>query len=158
MLLFPVVGVRAQEADSDSPLTYYLRMVGMNGVEVTVPFSERPEIRHENDVLMLVSDNVNLEYPDGALDYFDITTERSQSNVSDISSDASAARSVITNGNIYFSGGTPGASVTVVSIDGSLFASGHLDNDGSAVIPFEPQNSGIYVINSGNTTFKIIKK
>lgn len=158
MLLCPPVGAMANDADSDSQLTYYLRMVNVDGTEVIVPFSEKPVITHYNNALVLISDEIDMEYPDGTLEFFDITTERMPDSVSSLQKETSAASGLITDNSIVFTGGTPGAMLTVVSVDGTLIASAHLDKEGRAVIPFAPQKGDIYVINSGKTTFKIIKK
>lgn len=156
-LLFAGLPVMA-DGDSDSELTYYLRMVGTNGSEVTVPFSEKPEIRYINEALVLMSEEINMEYPNGTLEYFDITTERAQSGLYSVFEDNFSAHGMITDKSIIFTGGIPGDRLTVVAIDGTVLLSARLDEDGNASIPFMQEKKGIYVINSGNTTFKIIKK
>lgn len=158
MCLCPALGVMAEDADSDSQTIYYLRVVNTDGSQVCVPFSEKPEIQYSNNAIVLTSEEINMEYPDGTLDFFDITTENTLGSVCRLSTDASLAKGLISDGDIVFTNGTPGAALTVVALDGSVVATARLDNDGNARLPFSPQKSGVYVIKSGNSTFKLIKK
>lgn len=158
LLFCPTVGALANDTDSDSQLTYYLRMVDKDGLEMIVPFSENPEISHQDNALVLSSDKTYMEFPDGTLEYFDITTEKPANDVYKLADESVRARGGFVGDNICFTGGTPGAPLSVVTIDGSVVISTCLDNEGNAVVPFAPIKGGIYVINSGKTTFKIIKK
>ena len=148
----------AQEPDAAEEVTYHLKVVHTDGSEVKVPFDQRPEIAYTGNVLKLTAGDMSVEYAEGEMDYFTIVEEKGQSGINRNLADRNGAASVITDRAIVYSGGTPGAMVTVVGINGVVVARATLDDGGNAVIPFTPQKGQIYVVNSGKTTFKIIKK
>lgn len=148
----------AQEPDAAEEVTYHLKVVHTDGSEVKVPFDQRPEIAYTDNVLKLTAGDMSVEYAEGEMDYFTIVEEKGQSGINRNLADRNGAASVITDRAIVYSGGTPGAMVTVVGINGAVVARATLDDRGNAVIPFTPQKGQIYVVNSGKTTFKIIKK
>lgn len=147
----------AEEAESEAQTVFMLKVVHTDGSEVKVPFSNRPEIVHTGTALKLTSTDLEMEYADGELDHFTVIEEKA-SGIAPTIADQSNARTIISDTNIIYTGGTPGAMVTVVAINGQIITKATLDADGSAVIPFAPEKGCIYVINSGKTTFKILKK
>lgn len=148
----------AEEPESEAQTVFMLKVVHTDGSEVKVPFSNRPEIVHTGTALKLTSTDLEMEYADGELDHFTIVEEAPGSGIGQTAADHTNASTVISANSIVYTGGTPGATVTVVAIDGTIVAKATLDADGAAVISFAPAKGGIYVINSGKTTFKIIKK
>jgi hypothetical protein len=157
LFLMPTA-VHAEEPDAAEEVTYHLKVVHTDGSEVKVPFDQRPEIAYTGNVLKLTAGDMSVEYAEGEMDYFTIVEEKGQSGINRNLADRNGAASVITDRAIVYSGGTPGAMVTVVGINGAVVARATLDDRGNAVIPFTPQKGQIYVVNSGKTTFKIIKK
>lgn len=157
LFLMPTA-VHAEEPDAAEEVTYHLKVVHTDGSEVKVPFDQRPEIAYTGNVLKLTAGDMSVEYAEGEMDYFTIVEEKGQSGINRNLADRNGAASVITDRAIVYSGGTPGAMVTVVGINGAVVARATLDDGGNAVIPFTPQKGQIYVVNSGKTTFKIIKK
>lgn len=157
LFLMPTA-VHAEEPDAAEEVTYHLKVVHTDGSEVKVPFDQRPEIAYTGNVLKLTAGDMSVEYAEGEMDYFTIVEEKGQSGINRNLADRNGAASVITDRAIVYSGGTPGAMVTVVGINGVVVARATLDDGGNAVIPFTPQKGQIYVVNSGKTTFKIIKK
>lgn len=158
MLFLMAASALAQEPDAAEEVTYHLKVVHTDGSEVKVPFDQRPEIAYTGNVLKLTAGDMSVEYAEGDMDYFTIVEETGQSGIIRNPADRNGAASVITDRAIVYSGGTPGAMVTVVGINGAVVARATLDDRGNAVIPFTPQKGQIYVVNSGKTTFKIIKK
>lgn len=149
----------AEEPGAAEEVTYHLKVVHTDGSEVKVPFDQRPEIAYTGNVLKLTAGDMSVEYAEGDMDYFTIVEEeKGQSGINRNLADRNDAGSVITDRAIVYSGGTPGAMVTVVDINGAVVARATLDDRGNAVIPFSPRKGQIYVVNSGKTTFKIIKK
>lgn len=158
MLCIMPASAIADEPEAPLEVTYHLKVVRTDGSEVKVPFDKRPEITYTGTLLKLTAGDMTVEYPEGDMDYFTIVEEKVQGGIDRNTMDNNGAGSVISDRAIIYSGGVPGATVTVVGINGAIVARATLDDEGNAVIPFSPQNGQIYVVNSGKTTFKIIKK
>lgn len=148
----------AEDPDSGAETVFHLKVVHTDGSEVCVPFAERPALTCSGTTLVLVSSTMELEYPEGTLDHFTISTETSQGGDAPMITDDMKATATISGEKIIFSGGVPGALLTVAGIDGTTMATATLDAGGNASISVPLRKGGIYVINSGKTTFKIIKK
>lgn len=158
MLCIMPASAIADEPEAPLEVTYHLKVVRTDGSEVKVPFDKRPEITYTGTLLKLTAGDMTVEYPEGDMDYFTIVEEKGQGGIDRNTMDNNGAGSVISDRAIIYSGGVPGAAVTVVGINGAIVARATLDDEGNAVIPFSPQKGQIYVVNSGKTTFKIIKK
>lgn len=150
--------VYADDYESGAEVTYHLQVIHADGSEVKVPFADKPEIIHTGSSLKLTSSELEMEYPEGTLSYFTIVTQSGPNGINETTIIPGKEKTLITDSSITYTGGSPGATVTIAHINGTIVAQGTLDSDGAAIIPFAPEKGGIYVINSGKTTFKIIKK
>ena len=154
------VSVVAQDAtSSDGALVYHLLVAHKDGSQVKVAFKHRPELRHDGTAIQLTSQELDMTYPDGTLDYFKIIAEPAvPSGIVAPVSGAPAARPVLTSDGVSVSGAQPGDYVTVYTVDGKIAGSAVVDPQGSAEVSLSHYATGIYIIKSGNTTFKMIKK
>lgn len=147
----------AENVSSEAEENYYLQIVETDGGELTIPFSERPEISYRDNALVLVSETMDIEYPDGTLDYFTITTTPAESGVI-LHEQTERAVFRISGDAVYISNAKPGREITVASTNGIILAIGKADANGEAILSVPSQRGGIYLVNTGSSTFKYIKK
>lgn len=138
-------------------VNYLVEVVHTDGSTVRVPFEHNPVFSHTGSALKLTSVEFEMEYEEGVLDHFKVVTE----DTTGIDRNAVAANTVkplFTRDGVSFSGATPGDAVVAVALDGTVLARTHVDAEGNAAISLAGANAGVYVIKTGKTTFKIIKK
>lgn len=153
--------VKAQDADSEETtgkLVYHLLVVHKDGSEVKVPFEENPQFYHDGTSLQLSSDSQSIEYPTGSLDHFKILAEKSgDSGVGQVSA-IDTTKPAVDGGNVTVSNGKAGDRLVVVTVDGKTVAAATVGESGEAAVSIEALAPGIYIIQSGKTAFKYLKK
>lgn len=157
MMVGTTFGISAQDTGSEQEPTFYLQVVNVDGTEVYVPFADMPVITREENSLVLVSESLDLEYPDGTLDYFTVTTEKPESGVGAVKADLQKVGYRISGNSLLLTKGRAGSPVVIASADGKVIASANFDAQGNALLTL-PDSTDIYIIKADQTNFKLIKK
>lgn len=144
--------------DPDGEGILHLVVYHKDGSEVAVPFHHKPVMTCSGTTITLTSPDMELEYAEGALSHFTIESRREQSVIRMPGASLSTAHATLGRDGILYSGGIPGAKVTVMTADGRMVSTSLLDAEGTAFIPLALEKGAILIVNSGKTSFKIIRK
>lgn len=160
LLLAGCATVAAQDNNSsEERLSYYLMIAQKDGSQVKVAFKHHPEFRHDGAALQLTSQGLDISYPDGTLDYFKIIAETdTPTGIYSPSTNSKDARPLMTTDGVCVAGAQPGDYLYVYTLDGKIVGNAVVDPEGSAEVSLSRYGAGTYIIKSGNTTFKMIKK
>lgn len=118
-------------------------------------FSDKPVISYSNNELVVAANSVTIQFPlaklrkitiEGSLDeaLTDITAAELPDTKFSFSRDQASVR-----------GEEPGTPVYVYDLNGVMCAQGVIDAQGKADIPLSSLSSGIYVVKTKKTSFKI---
>lgn len=118
-----------------------LNVYSKSGSVVTYTFAEKPVVTYQDNVLVLTTEKVSVEYPLAELDK--ITFSDVESSVE----------------NITMSQPNGDGTVRIYSVSGTLIRTIERREDASDVqFSIENLSEGIYIIKQGTQTYKIIKQ
>ena len=134
----------------------YLAIQQKDGQEFSFGFEDKPVITYTDTDLVLKTANTDVQYPLASLSKFTFT---------DLATSADAVRDDIQNPTfdmddyeISITGSKAGINVSVISSDGKTIGTYKTGQDGGVKISIADLPQGLYIINSGKLTFKVLKK
>lgn len=118
-------------------------------------FEDKPVITYTDNDLVLKTTKTEVQYPLSSLAKFTFTDL--EDAVISIKDDK-AAQMELDNYVVSITGAKSGVTVSVVGSDGKTLNSYKTDTDGSVTFRIAELPEGVYIINSENLTYKILKK
>ena len=143
---------------ADDP-TDYLLVWDRNGGSISFPLSERPNITFDAEQSKVNCVTHKQEISFSLQEVYKYTLEVHEDNATGVEELPIEKGQLFREKNsILFMDFAPGSLVKVFAVNGILVHSGQIDGRGELSIPTTGWSNGVYVINAGNSTFKIIKK
>ncbi len=123
----------------------------------TVILAEIPKITFD-DIQMIVStvDGNDIVYPLDKVESYYFSAV--QSGIEDIVSEDGAPALRVQSGSLSVKNLLPGGSVTVYNVQGIAVAAGRAGNDGVATVDTSSLDAGVYIVNYGDRSTKIVKR
>ena len=143
--------VSAQETE------YYFVVHLKDGSKMVYPFAEKPTLTYQDQLLLLSTTKEKLEIVPGDVDKFNLakTGDNDVTAIEEVVTKTSLDR----RGNtLFFSGCRPSTQVQMYDLNGRLVVSETVGESGEVEISLQQQVSGVYLIRTATTTFKILKK
>ena len=143
---------------ADHP-TDYLLVWDRNGGSISFPLSERPNITFDVQQSKVNCVTKKQEISFSLQKVCKYTLEVHEDNVTGVE-EKPIEKGQLSRGKdtILFTDFAPGTQVKIFAVNGTLVHSGQIDERGELSIQTSGWSNGIYVINAGISTFKIIKK
>ena len=130
----------------------YLTIQQKDGQEFSFGFEDKPVITYTDTELVLKT----VEYPLAALSKFIFTDLPTQ--VIAVPDDIQNPDYAMNDYEINITGAKVGINVSVISTDGKAIGTYKTGQDGSVTLSIADLPQGLYIINSENLTFKVLKK
>ena len=127
-----------------------------DGQQFSFGFDEKPVISFTDTELVLKTTGTELQYALASLAKF--TFADAATGVDAVKEDLNGPIFTLQNYAVSITGSKSGINVKVISNDGKPVASYKTDEDGNVSFSISELPSGIYIINSENLTFKVLKK
>ena len=136
---------------------YYFVVHLKDGSKMVYPFADQPTLTYQESHLLLSTTKEKLEIVPADVDQFNLAKTGDD--------DVTAIEEVVTKANLdrrgntlYFSGCRPASQVQMYDLNGRLVASEAVGERGEVEISLQGQPSGVYLVRTATTTFKILKK
>ena len=125
-----------------------------SGEVATYHVNTHPRIKHQDGNFLVISDEVEIAYPESAVRKFTLTKDISsfEDGIIGVPEDEEQ------RGDFGFNKARPGSVVSIYDMSGRKVGSHIVGDDGSLRYSLDDQPSGIYLIKTETTTIKIIKK
>ena len=134
----------------------YLTIQQKDGQEFSFGFEDKPVITYTDTELVLKTAKTDVEYPLAALSKFIFTDLPTQ--VIAVPDDIQNPDYAMNDYEINITGAKVGINVSVISTDGKAIGTYKTGKDGSVTFSIADLPQGLYIINSENLTFKVLKK
>lgn len=123
----------------------------------TVILAEIPKITFD-DIQMIVStvDGNDIVYPLDKVESYYFSAV--QSGIEDIVSEDGAPALRVRSGSLSVKNLLPGSSVTLYNVQGIVVAGNYAGNDGVATVDTSSLDAGVYIVNYGECSTKIVKR
>lgn len=132
----------------------YMTIEMVNGSRISFLLADNPVITYQNGSLVVNNDTKTTYSFDDVKNYH--FTESNDSGVDALN--ANELRLVwIDNETIEVQNAQPNLTISLVSINGSVLSQTTADTDGKATISISNE-AGVYMLSTGNQSFKIIRK
>lgn len=133
-----------------------LRVHQKDGQYVDFLFEDEPAIYYSDSYLVINTAITEVQYPYASVAKFTFTDVETKTEV--IRDDLKNPAFTLDNYAINITGAKAGGKVTVINSDGKPVETYRTDADGNAVFSISALPAGMYIINSENLTFKVLKK
>ncbi|MBS7364372.1 MAG: T9SS type A sorting domain-containing protein [Paludibacteraceae bacterium] len=153
--IFTVLGLLFCIMSANAALQY-MTIELKNGKKFSFLLKENPVITYQNDRLVINGDESTSYSIDGVKNYY--FTEDNQSAVKNASADFQALRIVSLDENtIKVENASVGVVAILFNINGSIVATSATNNEGEVEISL-PNQKGVYLLNIGAQSLKLIRK
>ena len=133
-----------------------LRIHQKDGQYVDFLFEDEPAIYYSDNYLVINTAVTEVQYPYALVAKFTFTDVKTTTEV--IKEDLQTPTFTLDNYAIQITGAKANVKVSVISSDGKPVESYKTDADGNAGFSIAALPAGMYIINSENLTFKVLKK
>ena len=130
-----------------------LRIHQKDGQYVDFLFEDEPAVYYREDYLVINTAITEVQYPFESVAKFTFTDVATKTEVI-----KETPAFTLDNYAISITGAKAQVKVTVISSDGKPVETYKIDADGNAVFSISALPAGMYIINSENLTFKVLKK
>lgn len=137
---------------------YSLNIHLKSGDTFGIAFSQKPTIKMDGSSVIFSSDIASAEYPASAIDHFTIDKGDIYTLIHLIPKDEESISWQDERQNILLVNGNPGQLVQVLSIEGNTVATQHIGKDRRLLLSLDNYPTGIYIVTTGKSSFKIIRK
>ena len=127
-----------------------------DGQQFSFGFADKPVITYTENDLVLKTTKTEVQYPLSSLSK--ITFTETETGVDAILDDIQSPVLTLDDYVINITGAKAGVSVSVIGSDGKAIGTYKTDQDGGVTFSIADLPQGIYIINSENLTFKVLKK
>ena len=133
-----------------------VRIHQKDGQYVDFALKDRPVIYYEDYDLVLITDKTELSFPLATLAKFTFTDV--ETKIEAVEDDQQDPAFTLDDYAINITGAKAEVPVRVISSDGKPVVSFKTDAQGNAAFSMADLPAGMYIINSENLTFKVLKK
>ena len=133
-----------------------LRIHQKDGQYVDFLFEDEPAVYYRENYLVINTAITEVQYPFESVAKFTFTDVATKTEV--IKEDLQTPAFTLDNYAISITGAKAQVKVTVISSDGKPVETYKTDADGNAFFSISALPAGMYIINSENLTFKVLKK
>lgn len=137
---------------------YSLNIHLKSGDSFGIAFSQKPTIKMDGTFVIFSSDIASAEYPASAIDHFTVDKGDIYTLIHFIPKDEESISWQDERQNILLVNGNPGQLVQILSIDGTTVATQNIGKDRRLLLSFDSYPAGIYIVSTGKSSFKIIRK
>ena len=156
LFLSPTMVAHSESATGKS---YSFVVHTRSGEKHTYPVGDNPVLTHDGKSVVITSSDLTMEYAPGTVDRFEMeATGNSTSSIGIADKVQNGAALEQGASTLLVSGARHGDAVYVYSVSGAMVASSKISADGTASLSTEGLAKGVYVVKTGSTNFKIIKK
>ena len=134
----------------------YLTIQQKDGQEFSFGFEDKPVITYTDNDLVLKTTKTELQYPLTSLAKFTFTDTATE--VDAVRDDIKNPTFAIDDYEISITGAKAGINVSLIATDGKTIGTYKTDQDGSVTFSIADLPQGLYIINTENLTFKVLKK
>lgn len=125
------------------------------GEKIEYFLTDTPQLKHNDERVLLTTKKTNVEYETSRIAkvYF---SESVNSGIKDIKTSDTVIQ--LSPESIHLSGFSPNESIQILSLNGNVYRSLSVSNDGSLTISLSDLSIGVYIIKSTNQSFKITRR
>ena len=125
------------------------------GEKIEYFLTDTPQLKHNDERVLLTTKKTNVEYETSRIAkvYF---SESVNSGIKDLKTSETVIQ--LSPESIHFSGFSPNESIQILSLNGNVYRSLSVSNDGSLTISLSDLSIGVYIIKSTNQSFKITRR
>ena len=125
------------------------------GEKIEYFLTDTPQLKHNDESVLLTTKKTNVEYETSRIAkvYF---SESVNSGIKDIKISDTVIQ--LFPESIHLIGFSPNESIQILSLNGKVYRSLSVSNDGSLTISLSDLSIGVYIIKSTNQSFKITRR
>ena len=149
LLSFGAIGVSAQTSETE-----FVCVTQHDGTQIMFSVESHPIAYPLGEVMCFKTIQQQIDIL--LLDIKDVKITSTPESINAVQTEKERAQ--ISHGDVLISGAVAGSVVNVYDVAGVLVAGGKVAEDGSLYLPLSAQKSGVYIVKTADSTYKIQKQ